>query len=387
MSEGTKQKYMNLNEFLKTFFTAHDNKEDHIHFFSNLVADEPDLKSLKNKLDGLRAGPNTEKLFQQYVAARQDSSPEAADFLNMLKTITMWFAFDSDKTRRYKFQTARETIMYLCQSGKIENQNFALQLLRQIKPDTQEKDQDLGIQIARLIATNPEATPQDLRDYSSMFTYGKNRDKLHDKTVIEELIKMLNDQMSKTDKKISQELAKDFVNADNIRDTNCGSLISVAEDILEIVQKQYKLHECDAKYYEQIENLVAKIRAKYNLDSILSIAPENYVEKFEEQASLKLSKMEPQYEKMEKDLAQSQKSERAMRKEYDEMVQEKRELEDAIAKLKSELNSERNKSKTMRATIKTLLLEVDNRAKGSIINVRKDIQQKIKQISEELSKN
>lgn len=385
MSEGTKQKYMNLNEFLKTFFTAQDNNEDHIIFFSNLVEENPDLKSVKDKLDGLRMGPNTEKLFQQYLAARQDSSSEAADFLNMLETITMWFSWNDTKYRRYKFQTARKTIMYLCQSGKIENQKFVLRLLKRIKPDAQENAPDLSLQIARLIATNPEANPYDLHEYSSMLA--KSRDKLHDKTVIEELIKMLNDQMSKTDKKISQELAKDFVNADNIRDTNCGTLISVAEDILEIVQNQYKLHECDAKYYEQIENLVAKIRAKYNLDSILSIAPENYVEKFEEQASLKLSKMEPQYEKMEKDLAQSQKSERAMRKEYDEMVQEKRELEDAIAKLKSELNSERNKSKTMRATIKTLLLEVDNRAKGSIINVRKDIQQKIKQISEELSKN
>ncbi len=387
MSEGTKQKYMNLNEFLETFFTAHDNKEDHIHFFSNLVADELDLKSLKNKLDGLRAGPNCEKLFQQYLAARQDSSPEAADFLNMLKTITMWFAFDSDKTRRYDLQTARKIIMHLYQSGKIENQNFALRLLRQIKPDTQEKDQDLGIQIARLIATNPESTPQDLRDYSSMFTYGKNRTKLHDKTIPEELIKMLSDQMVKIDGLIAEELAKDFVNVNNIRDTNCGTLISVAEDILEIVQNQYKLRECDDMYYEQVKNIVETVRNKYTIDNILRVAPENYVAKFEEQASLKLAKMEPQYEKMEKDLAQSQKSERTMRKEYDEMVQEKRELEDAIAKLKSELNSERNKSKTMRATIKTLLLEVDNRAKGSIINVRKDIQQKIKQISEELSKN
>lgn len=387
MSEQPQKKYMNLNEFLETFFTAHDNKEDHIHFFSNLVADKLDLESLKNKLDGLRTGPNCEKLFQQYLAARQDSSQEAADFLNMLETITMWFAFDSDKTRRYAFQTARKTIMHLYQSGKIKNQNLALRLLRYIKPDAQENDQDMGIQIARLIATNPEATPQDLRDYSSMFTYEKNRNKLHDKTIPEELIKMLSDQMVKTDKNISKELSKDFVNVDNIRNTDCGTLIGVAEDILEIVRNQYDRHECSDMYYEQVKNIVETVRNKYTIDNILRVAPENYVAKIEEQASLKLAKMEPQYEKMEKDLAQAKKSEQSMRKEYDEMVQEKRELEDAIAKLKSELNSERNKSKTMRATIKTLLLEVDNRAKGSIINVRKDIQQKIKQISEELSKN
>ena len=387
MSEQPQQKYMNLNEFLETFFTAHDNKEDHIHFFSNLVADKLDLKSLKNKLDGLRTGPNTEKLFQQYMAARQDSSPEAADFLNMLETITMWFAFDSDKTRRYAFQTARKTIMHLYQSGKIKNQNLALQLLRQIKPDTQEKDQDLGIQIARLIATNPESTPQDLRDYSSMFTYGKNRNKLHDKTIPEELIKMLSDQMVKIDGLIAEELAKDFVNVNNIRDTNCGTLISVAEDILEIVQNQYKLRECDDMYYEQVKNIVETVRNKYTIDNILRVAPENYVAKFEEQASLKLAKMEPQYEKMEKDLAQSQKSERAMRKEYDEMVQEKSEFESTIATLKSELATEKDKNKTMRATIKALLLDAETRAKGSIINVRKDIQKQIKKINEELGKN
>ena len=387
MPNKTQQKYMNLNEFLETFFTAHDNKEDHIYFFSNLVADEPDLKSLKNKLDGLRAGPNTEKLFQQYVAARQDSSPEAADFLNMLKTITMWFAFDSDKTRRYDFQTARKIIMHLYQSGKIENQNFALQLLRQIKPDTQEKDQDLGIQIARLIATNPESTPQDLRDYSSMFTYGKNRNKLHDKTITEELIKMLSGQMVKIDGLIAEELAKDFVNVNNIRDTNCGSLISVAEDILEIVQNQYKLRECDDMYYEQVKNIVETVRNKYTIDNILRVAPKNYVAKIEEQASLKLAKMEPQYEKMEKDLTQAKKSEQSMRKEYDTMTQKKSEFESTIATLKSELATEKDKNKTMRATIKALLLDAETRAKGSIINVRKDIQKQIKKINEELGKN
>ena len=125
---------------------------------------------------------------------------------------------------------------------------------------------------------------------------------------------------------------------------------------------------------------------KYNIDNILGLNKKPYGPQYEEQASLKLAKMEPQYEKMERDLGIAQKSQREMRSAYDEQLRQIRELEDKIAKLESRLDTEKSKNNTLRATVNTFIMDAETRANGGMVNIRKDMLDQIRKLKDNMDK-
>ena len=386
MPEQTQPTYTNLNEFLETFFAAQDNKETRIGYFPNMVKDEPDLNNLYNILAdfGPNLEPNSRKLFQQYWNARNDNSPAAADFLNMVKTITLFYAGNTYETST-GFRDACKTVIHLCQNGKIKNPEFALRLLKTIYGEF-DRFGPLKLEVSRMIAMNPVAQPIDVYRYSDTLVRAQSENRPYDKGAPEELMGILNDQMVKTDSNIDKELSKDFPNTDAIKKMGGRNLAGIAENILHLVEYQVKHGERNSGDVDELRKIISFLQDKYNIDNILGLNKKPYGPQYEEQASLKLAKMEPQYEKMERDLGIAQKSQREMRSAYDEQLRQIRELEDKIAKLESRLDTEKSKNNTLRATVNTFIMDAETRANGGMVNIRKDILEQIRKLKDNMDK-
>ncbi len=388
MPEQAQSKYMNLNEFLETFFAAQDANEDRIGYFPNMVKDNESVQSLYQIIGSFAQdlGPNTRKLFEQYWNARNDNSPAAADFLNMVKTITVWYA---DNNGRQGLEDSCKSIMYLCKNGKIENPEYALRLLKSIESQFQQKSTELHLSVARMIAENPVATPHDLYKYASMFTrglgvYGTPTSLLgrpENQTIPEDLMGMLNDHMVRTDANIGNELHKDFPNVDAIERMGGGSLIYIAEAILSLVKFQAEHNVRSQNDVNEIEKIVAVLRDKYNIEHILGLEKKPYGPEYEKLASLKLAKLEPQYEKMERDLSTAQKSQHDMRGAYNERVEK---LQEKIAELERELRQERTKNAALKATVNTYIKMAEARVGGSVLNIRKDMSDELGRLKRDI---
>ena len=384
MPEQTQPKYMNLNEFLETFFAAQDAEENRIGYFPNMVKYNEDVRQLYLVLSGFaqELGPNTTKLFKQYWDARNDNSPAAQDFLNMVKTITLFYAGNTYETST-GFRDACKTVIHLCQNGKIKNPEFALRLLKTIYGEF-DRFGPLKLEVSRMIAMNPVAQPIDVYRYSDTLVRAQSENRPYDKGAPEELMDILNDQMVKTDANIDKELSKIdkelIPNTGAIKKMGGDSLAALAENILRLVEYQVEHGERNSSDANEIRKIVAFLRDKYNIDNILGLNKKPYGPQYEEQASLKLAKMEPQYEKMERDLGATGKSQREMRGAYDEQLRQIRELEDKIAKLESELGTEKSKNATLRATVNTFIMDAEARANGGMFNIRKDIWEQIQRL-------
>ncbi len=386
MPEQAQSKYMNLNEFLETFFAAMDANEDRIDYFPNMVKDNQTIQALREVIGGFAQslGPNTRKLFEQYWNARNDNSPAAADFINMVRTVTIWYA---ERLNRGDLQMPAKNIMHLCQSGKIKNPEFALRLLKGMQYELQYElkgQSTLRGDIMYLIATNPAAQPVDVYNFANAVQGNKQSKYYADAPA--ELIKMLNDQMVHVDAKIGAELAKDFPNVENIQKSGAGTLPHIAEIIYEIMQKQQMSGTYTPQDIQQAKEIVRTLEQKYSMDNILNLELGNYVQQFEDQSSLKLAKMEPEYKKMEQELGVAQNSQREMRSAYDEQTRQVRELQDKIAKLESELRTEKSKNNTLRATVKTFIMDAEARANGGMVNIRKDMLDQIRKLKDNMDK-
>ena len=377
MPEQTQPTYMNLNEFLETFFAAQDNKETRIGYFPNMVKDEPDLNNLYNILAGFGQNlePNSRKLFQQYWNARNDNSPAAADFLNMVKTITVFYA---ERYNRHGLENACKTVMHLCQNGKIKNPEFALRLLKTIYGEF-DGFSPLKLEVSRMIAMNPVAQPIDVYRYSDILVRTQSENRPYDKGAPEELMGILNDQMVKTDANIDKELGKDFPNTDAIEKMGGRNLAGIAANILHLVEYQVKHGERNSGDVDELRKIISFLQDKYNIDNILGLNKKPYGPEYEEQASLKLAKME-------RDLGIAQKSQREMRGAYDEQINEIHALKDKIAKLESRLDTEKSKNNTLRATVNTFIMDAEARANGGMVNIRKDMLEQIQNLKRNIDK-
>lgn len=383
MPEQAQSKYMNLNEFLETFFAAMDAQEDRIGYFPNMVKDNESVQSLYQIIGSFAQdlGPNTRKLFEQYWNARNDNSVEAYDFLNMVKTITIWYA---ENYGRGDLQMPAKNIMHLCNSGKIKNQEFALRLLKIMQDNLRQENPQMYDDASYMIATNPAAQPVDVYKFANAVQGNKQSKYYADAPA--ELIKMLNDQMVRVDATIGAELAKDFPNVENIQKSGAGTLPHIAEIIYEIMQKQQMSGTYTPQDIQQAKEIVRTLEQKYSMDNILNLELGNYVQQFEDQSSLKLAKMEPEYKKMEQELGVAQKSHREMRSAYDEQTRQVRELQDKIANLESELRTEKSKNSTLRATVKTFIMDAEARANGGMVNIRKDMLDQIRKLKDNMDK-
>ena len=360
--------YMKIDEFLKTFFTAQDNHESRIEYFPNMVKDDPNLTSLNDILSRFSGylGPNTARLFRQYWDARNDSSPAAQDFLNMVKNITIWYAEDYN---RRGLSEAYETVKHLVVNNKIQNPEFALRLLNAIQWTV--KDEQLKTEIKRLIAMNPASKPIDVYGYAVYLSRTPQSKYYRDAPY--ELIQMLNDKRVRVDENIGLEVAKDVPNIQNIRETGAETLVRLANVILRMMEEQ----GAAPNDIQTMRALVEELKQKYSMENILDTAPQNYTQKYETAASIKLAYMEQEYSRMEQEAMQSKQSAQRARQTADEQYEEIRQLRDQIAKLEHEIGIEKSKNATLRGTVKTFIMEAEARARGGIVNKGKDLSEQI----------
>lgn len=390
MPEQAQPKYMDLNKFLETFFAAQDADEYKIHYFPNMVKSNVSITNLKEQISSFASnlGPNTLELFKQYWNARNDNSAAAEDFLNMVKTITVWYAEDYG---RGGLQMPAQTIMFLCNSGKIKNPKFALRLLKVVQNDLKREGyRQMYQDLSYMIAINPAAEPIDVYKFADNVASDINSK--YYKNATTELLKMLNDQMVRVDAAIDAEFPDDaeFVrvpNVKNIQNSGAGTLPDIAEIILKIMQNQQTSDVYTPQDIQQVKEVVRTLKQKYSMDNILNLELGNYVQQFEDAASLKLAKMEPEYQKMEQELGATQKSQREIRRAYDEQSEEILALQDKIKKLESELRTERTKNATLRATVNTYVRDAEERANGSLVNVRKDMAEQLQNLKDYLNNN
>lgn len=366
------QKYMNLNEFLKVFFAAQDNQESRIGYFPNMVKDNENLQNLYQIIGSFAndLGSKTRKLFEQYWNARNDSSPAAQDFLNMVKNITIWYAEDYN---RRGLSEAYETVKHIVMNNKIQNPEYALRLLQAVKNDVR-GDANLRLEIRRLIAMNPVSEPYDVYDYATALA--NNQQSKYYSDAPYELIQMLNDKMVRVDESLEPEVKKDVPNVENIEKLGVKSLIDLAEEIMRIMQRQGASKED----FATMSKLKEELKQKYSIENILNNAPRNYAQEYETQASIKLADMEQEYKTMENEIGQSRKYMTEYRQTLDDNNRQIRELQDKIAKLESKLAIEKSKNNTMRGTIKTFIAESEKRSAGSVLNKGKDLAAQIAQL-------
>ena len=244
--------------------------------------------------------------------------------------------------------------------------------------------------LSYMIAINPAAEPIDVYKFADNVASDINSK--YYKNATTELLKMLNDQMVRVDAAIDAEFPDDaeFVrvpNVKNIQNSGAGTLPDIAEIILKIMQNQQTSDVYTPQDIQQVKEVVRTLKQKYSMDNILNLELGNYVQQFEDAASLKLAKMEPEYQKMEQELGATQKSQREIRRAYDEQSEEILALQDKIAKLESELRNEKTKNVTLRATINTYVKDAEERANGSIVNVRKDMAEQLKTLKHYLDNN
>lgn len=368
-------KYMNLNEILETFFTAQDKYEDRIGYFPNMVAQNPELPSLSAP----SFGPNGEKLYKQYWNARKDydynGSPEAADFLNIVKTITVLYA---DDNKQHNLNDAYLAVVHMTQNNKIKNQHYALRLLKVI--EERATSPELKFDIKRLIAMNPVAKPYDVYNYA--VALANNQQSKYYRDAPYELVQMFNDQEVKVDSELEKELHKDVPNIERIRNTGVLTLPGLVEEILRIMQRQ----GASADDMNAIKSLWQKTKQKYSLENILNANQKDYVQQFETKASIELSMAEQELKKMQQESEQNKQYAINARKTLDERNRENRDLQDQIAKLESELGTEKSKNAVLNATIRTFITESEKRATGSVLNKGKDLAAQIAKLKASLEK-
>ena len=254
---------------------------------------------------------------------------------------------------------------------KIKNPKFALRLLKTMQDDLRRAHPQMNDDVSYMIATNSAAQPVDVYQFAR--DVARNKNSKYYENAPAELIKILNDQMARVDVAIGKELTKDFPNFENIQKSGAGTLPNIAEIILNIMRDPYTTGAYTWEDRQQVEEIVNTLKQKYSMKNILNIGMGNYVQQFEDAASLKLAKMEPEYKKMEQELGAAQKSQREMRGAYDERINEIRALKDKIAQLERELGIEKSKNATLRATINTYIKDAEERTGGSVVNVRKDM--------------
>lgn len=367
-------KYMNLNEFLETFFTAQDKHEDHIGYFPNMVAQNPELPSLSAP----SFGPNGEKLYKQYWNARKDydynGSPEAADFLNIVKTITVLYA---DDNKQHNLNDAYLAVVHMTQNNKIKNQHYALRLLKVI--EERATSPELKFDIKRLIAMNPASKPYDVYNYAEALA--NNQQSKYYRDAPYELVQMFNDQEVKVDSELEKELHKDVPNIEKIRNTGVLTLPDLVDEIMRIMQRQ----GASADDMNAIKSLWQKTKQKYSLENILNANQKDYVQQFETKASIELSMAEQELKKAQQESEQNRQYAINARKASDEQIRENRELQARIAKLEHELGTEKSKNAVLNATIRTFISESEKRVNGNIVNIRKDMQKQIETLKKNIS--
>lgn len=392
-------KYMNLNEFLDLYYRMQsDSKFNNDIYYvmqlvnlpntynrivNNRISDTASIEGIANNIE--ITTKEGQELATQLLQALRDPDYQASDFLNMVNLLT---ALDRHNIHVYEQNKAIQTQLFLINNGKIKNLDITYQMLRKMNNFEQYPNK---MDVKHALAIHKHAKPNDIYDYAQFIANTRNSELYADAP--EELLSMLNDQITKVDKKIDVELSKDFPNEETIRKLYPGNLINIAIIIKDIIESQVRTGKRSQDDLNQIQELVKVLNEKYNMTNILKFEQGNYIQQYDERMEFRVAEQEAQLEQQSSELSHtkheleiSKKHGRETSERLDEQTDEIRKLKEKIAKLESELGTEKSKNAVLNATIRTFISESEKRATGSVLNKGKDLAAQIAQLKRNLEK-
>ena len=351
-------KYMSVNQFLDMLFTASEHKDKFVRYFANVVnnvsvADRGGINYIQNWMQSADLSNELRTLFEQYVAAKQDQSPEAQDFLNMAETLT-FFSTDAynDKYKDPEFKALN--ILKLIQNNVIKNPMYSYKLLKQIPEMSVSSATLKNIRLA--IAQNQNATAADAAEYAK---WSKSP---------EEIRKLINDFMVKIEQNLAPELNKEILNEQRINsilgDTNSlGNMIAYLSDLTRNNPEQF------AKTRE----LAKMLDNKFDKNKILNVQNGNYIQQYKDQAELQLAEIKPEMAKMRQDLDNAKIFDKQYEDELTKLREENQRLKGELQNKDAALQNSENKYNMLKGQVNLYIRDVKERANGSMFGKGKDL--------------
>lgn len=376
-------KYADVNQFLQMFFEADTHKDRYIRYFANVVNglnnNSDNLAYISNWMQDAELSKELRTLFNQYIAAKQDNSPEAQDFLNMAKVLT-FFTTDAwqDKSKNPEFKAL--SILRLVKDyknddidnnqdhNKIENPLYAYRLLRQI-PEVAVSKETLK-DIRRLTAQNPYSDIYDVKKYAQFVKSP------------EELRKLINDCMVKMDKALEPERKKDIMDEQKVEQI-LGGTVSIKNMIADLSD----LTADNPQEIRKNQELLKIINDKYDIKKILDIKSGDYIQQYKDQAELQLATLKPEMEKMRKDLdfehnlqKQQEGYQAELREEIEKMKQQLQQKDVALQNAESKYNM-------LKGQVNLYIRDVKERANGSMFGKGKDLADLAMQLQSQINQS
>ncbi len=363
--------YMDINQFLDTYFNAITDNKKHrvfVNFVQGLLnnnSPEYQQRWLFDMQDSLSA--NDKALFNQYIAAMQDNSPAAKDFMNMVQVFTFFNSSAAQDTRQDR-ETKAKVIIDAVQNGAIKNPLYSYKLLKQIPEYALSKETDKARWLA--LTKNPYATAYDAANYAK---YTKSP---------EEIFKLIDDFKIKTENALEPELAKDIKNADNIKeilDNNYGGLGNMFGVL-------HDLTIGNAEQFNKMKTLAHTIDEEFNLHNILELKSGNYIKQYKESAEMQLAQIKPEMEKAKQQLVNAQDSEHQLNLALESAQLEIQKLQEQLKQKDKEIYNTETKYNILKGQINLYLRDANERANGNMFNKGKDLAEMLKKLQQEINK-
>ena len=372
-------KYADVNQFLQMFFEANTHKDRYIRYFANVVnglTNNPDIKYIQNWMQDAELSEELRTLFNQYIAAKQDNSPEAQDFLNRAKVLT-FFTTDAwqDKSKNPEFKALN--ILRLVGDNnndnnkdynKIKNPLYAYRLLRQIPKEAVSKE--TLKEISRLIAQNPYSDLYDVRQYAQFVKSP------------EELRKLINDCMVKMDNALEPERKKDILDERQIEKILDGTVA-----IKNMVADLSDLTADNPQEIRKNQELLKIINDKYDIKKILDIKSGDYIQQYKDQAELQLAILKPEIEKMRKDFAFEHDLQNQQADELTQMREEIEKLKRQLQQKDVALQNAESKYNMLKGQVNLYIRDVTERANGSMFGKGKDLADLAMQLQSQINQS
>lgn len=363
--------YMDINQFLDTYFNAITDNKKHrvfVNFVQGLLSNnspEYQQRWMFDMQDHL--SENDKALFNQYIAAMQDNSPAAKDFMNMVQIFTFFNSSSAQDTRQDR-ETKARVIIEAAQNGAIKNPLYSYKLLKQIPEYALSKETDKARWFA--LTCNPYATAYDAANYAK---YVKSR---------EELLKLIDDFKIKTEEALEPELAKEVKNADNIKRILGNNIDGLGNMLLYL--RDLSTH--DKQLYSKMEELRDEIYDKFSMQNILAFKSGNYIKQYKESAEMQLASIKPELAQAKQQLVNAQDSEHQLNLALESAQLEIQKLKEQLKQKDEELKKAKTENGLLKGKVTVFIQNVEKRMNGSILNKGHDIANLAMTLKQDISK-
>lgn len=363
--------YMDINQFLDTYFKAiTDNKKYRVFVnFAQGLLNDNSLAHLQNWMFDMQndLSENDKTLFNQYIAAMQDNSPAAKDFINMVQVFTFFNSAAVQDTRKDR-ETKARVIIDAIQKGAITNSLYSYKLLQQIPEYALSKETDKARWLA--ITKNPHATANDASNYAK---YASSP---------EEIFNLIDDFKIKTENALASELAKDVKNADSIQrilDNNRDGLGNMLSFLRELTIG-------NPEQANKAEELRRTLKDEFDIQKMLALKSGDYIKQYKESSEMQLANLKPELAKAKQDLvniqSQGQQRDDALARAQAEIQK----LQEQLKQKDKEIYNTQTKYNMLQGQVKLYIRDATDRANGSMLNKGKDLTNLLNKLQQEIEK-